>query len=106
MKKETKIKLTKEQKSEKKKRTDFSKQVNDIFQNAGFQKLNVKNWHFSLESVDIELDHCFVFENILIICEDTAKNSSLFTTKIHNSSEHKTKKTVLQNLYLKTGKNL
>lgn len=92
MKKQLKPKLSKEQKAEKKKRSDFSKQVNDIFINSGFEKLNVKNWHFSLQFVDIELDHCFIFENILIICEDTAKNSPLFTKNIHDSTVHRTKK--------------
>ena len=73
VKKSNKPKLTKEQIAENKKRKDFSNQIEKIFVNSGFEKLNVKNWQFMLGGKNNELDHCFIYENVLIVCEDTLK---------------------------------
>ncbi|HIU70255.1 MAG TPA: DGQHR domain-containing protein [Candidatus Enterosoma merdigallinarum] len=66
-------KLTKEQKAKNKKRHDFSKQIREIFVSAGFESLNVKGFQFQLGGRSNELDHCYIFENIIILCEDTIK---------------------------------
>ncbi len=72
-KKNKKPKLTKEQLAEKKKRDAFSKQIENIFVLSGFTKLSVKGWQFLLGGKQNELDHCFIYENIIIICEDTIR---------------------------------
>lgn len=69
---EKKNKLTKEQKNENKKRNNFRKQIKNIFTYSGFKSLKVgRNFHLGGKSN--ELDHCFIYENIIIICEDTLK---------------------------------
>ena len=66
-------KLTKEQRNELKKRNAFSKQISDIFMYSGFEAIPVRGWHFNLGGRDNELDNLFVYENILVICEDTIR---------------------------------
>ncbi|MGI6392623.1 MAG: DGQHR domain-containing protein [Candidatus Izemoplasmatales bacterium] len=70
-KKTNRKKMTKEQKAENKKRRDFSKKIENIFVFSGFKKIPVRGMTFQLGGRSHELDHCFVYENILIICEDT-----------------------------------
>jgi|GEM_PF-363585 len=77
-KKSKKQKLTNEQKEQKKKdqaiakmKRDYSKSIHDIFSFSGFTTINVKDKTFEMGNKKIELDHCFVLENILVICEDT-----------------------------------
>jgi len=69
-----KIKLTKEQIAENKRRSNFSKQIQEIFTFSGFESLKVKNFQFSLGNRPHELDHCFIYENLIIICEDTIRS--------------------------------
>ena len=68
-----KPKMTKEQVAENKKRTAFSKQIADIFNNAGFINIPVRGLKFELGGRNNELDHVFIYENILIISEDTIR---------------------------------
>lgn len=68
-----KPKLTKEQIKENKRRNTFSKQISDIFLNAGFKSISVRDWQFQLGGKNNELDHLFVYENIIVICEDTLR---------------------------------
>lgn len=68
-----KSKLTKEQKNENKKRSEFRKQIKNIFTFSGFKSLKVGR-NFYMGGKPNELDHCFIYENIIIICEDTLKN--------------------------------
>ena len=68
-----KPKLTKEEINELKKRNAFSKQISDIFSFSGFESIPVRGWHFELGGRDNELDNVFIYENLLIICEDTIR---------------------------------
>lgn len=71
--KSKKTKLTKEQIAENKSRANFRKQIKDIFVCSGFASLPVQGLQFELGNRSNELDHCFIYENIVIICEDTIK---------------------------------
>ena len=71
--KKKKQKLTKEQIAENKKRSAFSKQIEEIFVFSGFKKIPVNGKQFQLGNRQNELDNCFVYENIIIICEDTIR---------------------------------
>ena len=71
--KNKKKKISKEQIAENKNRATFRKQIKDIFILSGFDSLNVQGFQFDLGSRSNELDHCFIYENILVICEDTTK---------------------------------
>lgn len=65
-------KVSKESKIENKKRNEFKKNIQNIFRFSGFISLNVGR-QFVLGGKSNELDHCFIYENIIIICEDTLK---------------------------------
>ena len=71
--KKKKQKLTKEQIAENKKRNSFSKQIEEIFTFSGFKKISVNGKQFQLGNRQNELDNCFIYENIIIICEDTIR---------------------------------
>ena len=73
-KRSSKPKLTKEQLAERKKRATFSQHIDSIFVQAGFKKLSVVNRTFRLGEREHELDHLFVYENIIIIAEDTIRD--------------------------------
>ena len=74
-KKKRKIKLTKEQKEErlhKQQERLYFRSIEDIFKNSGFDSLPCENTRFNIGNrPDNEMDHCFVLENIIVICEQT-----------------------------------
>lgn len=72
-----KPKLTKEQIAENKKRALFRKQIEEIFVLSGFQKLPVNGKQFALANRQNELDGCYIYENIIILCEDTIREIKL-----------------------------
>lgn len=77
MKKKTKRtprKLTEEQRiAMQKKRKDaaFKKKIRTTFANAGFSSFATTDKHFSIGHRVVELDYLFIYENIILICEDT-----------------------------------
>jgi len=77
MKKKTKRtprKLTEEQRiAMQKKRKDaaFKKKIRTTFANAGFSSFSTTDKHFSIGHRVVELDYLFIYENIILICEDT-----------------------------------
>ena len=66
-------KKKREQQAERKRRLNFSKQIHEIFVFSGFESLHVNGFQFELGDRSNELDHLYVFENVVIICEDTIK---------------------------------
>lgn len=69
-------KLTAEQKlaqQKKRKELAFRKKIRDSFTDAGFTYFSTLDKHFSIGTRTVELDYLFVFENIIIICEDNTK---------------------------------
>lgn len=93
--KKKRVKLTKEQKLENKKRSEFRRQIQNIFVFSGFTSLKVGR-QFNLGGRFNELDHCFIYENILIICEDTIKSikekEKALLNGISYNDNHKLKK--------------
>ncbi|HPX71308.1 MAG TPA: DGQHR domain-containing protein [Acholeplasmataceae bacterium] len=84
-----KKKMTKEQMAEKKKRRDFSKQIENIFLFSGFMKIDVRGKSFYLGGRNNELDHCFIYENIMIICEDTIQELKAMEKAMENGETYK-----------------
>ena len=67
-------KLTEEQRiAMQKKRKDaaFKKKIRTIFANIGFSSFATTDKHFSIGHRVVELDYLFIYENIILICEDT-----------------------------------
>lgn len=70
--------LTEEQKLElqkKRKEMAFKKKIRTTFSDAGFTYFSSNNKHFHIGLRVVELDYLFVYENIIIICEDTCGKS-------------------------------
>ena len=63
----------KSQRDKKREKEDkmFKKEIENIFKFSGFISLPVENKEFKIANRKHELDHCFVSENIIIICEQT-----------------------------------
>lgn len=71
-------KLTLEQKiAQQKKRKDlaFRKKIRDSFINAGFIYFPTVDKHFNIGNRKVELDYLFLYDNIIIICEDNVKQN-------------------------------
>lgn len=74
--KRTPKKLTEEQKKEllrKRKETEFRKKIRNSFTDAGFIYFPTNYKTFRIGTRDVELDYLFVYENIVVICEDNTK---------------------------------
>ena len=83
-----KPKLSKEQKAENKKRAAYSKQIEDIFLQSGFKKIHTNGKQFILGNRQNELDNCFIYKNVLIICEDTIRELKLKEKAIANGENY------------------
>lgn len=56
--------------------------LQDIFVSAGFKHISADNIHFELQERMGEIDHIFVWENVVLLCEETAgKDVSAHCTK-------------------------
>ena len=56
--------------------------LQDIFGSAGFKHIPADNIHFKLQERTGEIDHIFVWENVVLLCEETAgKDVSTHCTK-------------------------
>lgn len=71
-------------------RKKFRKKIEGIFIKSGFTYLTTKT--FSMSSRDHEIDHCFIYENIIIICEDTTKKVSPQQSEQGSDESHKLRK--------------
>lgn len=86
-KKRPKKKMTEEQKKlmlKKRQEKAFKKKIITTFSDAGFTYLRSEGKHFHIGHRDVELDYIFIFDNVIIICEDT--------TGKNNEKEHIRKK--------------
>jgi len=45
--------------------------IQTVFEQAGFSYIPTDGYHFNVGLRAVELDKVFVFENIVVICEDT-----------------------------------
>ena len=91
-----KRRLTPEEKKlrlEKKRRSDFQKSIETIFIRSGFRSIPVSGKQFLFCGRQNEIDHLFIYENIIIIVEDTAANvDQTMTDAIRESDSHRLKK--------------
>lgn len=73
-KKKKKIVMTAEQRKSKRNQEYLSKGIKKLFSDIGFVSFNLtsKESDFFLPSRQIELDHVFMKDNIIVVCEDTA----------------------------------
>lgn len=72
----TKKKLTAEQKAaqlKKRKVLAFIKKIRSSFTDAGFTYFSTLDKHFPIGTRTVELDYLFLYENIIVICEDNTK---------------------------------
>lgn len=72
----TKKKLTVEQKAaqlKKRKVLAFRKKICSSFTDAGFTYFSTLDKHFQIGTRTVELDYLFLYENIIVICEDNTK---------------------------------
>lgn len=72
----TKKKLTAEQKAaqlKKRKVLAFRKKIRSSFTDAGFTYFSTLDKHFPNGTRTVELDYLFLYENIIVICEDNTK---------------------------------
>ena len=84
---------SKKRKSISEKPVESNKKVNRIFKNkikklfisAGFQQIKTENHHFEIGYRRAEIDSLFIYENILIVCEDTSTTSDI---KSHIRKKH------------------
>ncbi|WP_231683710.1 DGQHR domain-containing protein [Phosphitispora fastidiosa] len=53
----------------------FRRKIRTIFTSAGFDHLNTLNKHKKIGNRVIEIDSIFIYENIILICEDTGASS-------------------------------
>ncbi|QYX27306.1 DUF896 domain-containing protein [[Clostridium] scindens] len=51
--------------------TAFRKKIRSTFTNMGFVSISTANKHFKIGYRVVELDYLFIYENVLIIAEDT-----------------------------------
>ncbi|MBR3597915.1 MAG: DGQHR domain-containing protein [Clostridia bacterium] len=93
--KKNKKPMTEEQKREylkKKKEAAFRKKIKTCFTNSGFEFFPTENKEFKIGNRVVELDYLFLYENVLIICEDTCgkrKNKEHIRKKNESFSEIK-----------------
>lgn len=72
----TKKKLTAEQKAaqlKKRKVLAFRKKIRSSFTDAGFTYFSTLDKHFPIGTRTVELGYLFLYENIIVICEDNTK---------------------------------
>ncbi len=68
-------KKTKKKKTELEKRqAKHSNNIRKTFTDMGFEYINTNGNHFEISYKKMELDKIFIYENIIIFCEETCKN--------------------------------
>lgn len=55
----------------------FKLKIRNMFTNSGFKYLKSENKHFTIDGRDIELDSIFMFNNIMLISEETGRKNKI-----------------------------
>lgn len=106
--KRTAKKLTAAQKlAQQKKRKDlaFRKKIRSSFTDAGFTYCPTLDKHFAIGTRTVELDYLFLYENVIIICEDNTKQKKdidHIRNKNESFAEIRSNKTTLLDWLVKT----
>lgn len=64
-------KLSKDQIEKNRQHRLFKNKIRTIFVTAGFEYINTTNKHVKIGNRTVEIDAIFIYENILLVCEDT-----------------------------------
>lgn len=82
-KKKKKVKLTPEQKKQKAEQRKkalaerkFRIDINTVFKNASFEHILTRDVHFSFKEKRTEFDNIFIYENLVVVVEDTCSTNS------------------------------
>lgn len=75
--------LTEEEKS-KREASSFRRKIVTTFKNAGFEYLKTEGIHRRFGLKNGELDYVFLYENILLVCEDTTHNEKNIKKHLKN----------------------
>lgn len=78
---------------EKRIKNKFYRNIENIFKYSGFTSYSTEGKNFHLGLRNHELDHCFVYENIIILCERTTGQKN----KDHIKHKQETYETILAN---------
>lgn len=78
---------------EKRLKNKFYRNIENIFKYSGFTSYSTEGKNFHLGLRNHELDHCFVYENIIILCERTTGQKN----KDHIKQKKETYETILAN---------
>ena len=65
----------------------FRNSIKNTFIMAGFEYLNTLNKHFKVGHRTVELDFIFIYENIILICEDTATKTDKIKDHVRKKHE-------------------
>ena len=76
MKKKKQKKLSDPEKKVQQQKRLLKRKIKSIFENAGFIYLNSSGKAFNISGREVELDSVFLYENIIVICEDTITDSN------------------------------
>jgi DGQHR domain-containing protein len=68
--------LSATEKEQRQREQGFKVQINTIFKNAGFQQIATRNHEFTFAGRTGEIDSLFLFENILVVSEDTCLSTA------------------------------
>lgn len=68
-------KMTKEERVRRLEQKSFFRKIYQTFTYAGFAYVKTNGVHFSLGGRDIEIDAAYVYENIVLLCEDTIEKA-------------------------------
>ena len=71
----------------KRKTGQFKNKIKYVFTMAGFDYIKSENFHMKIGYRDIEIDAIFLYENIMIICEDTGSGTEHIKDHVRKKQE-------------------
>ena len=71
----------------KRKKRKFKNKIRGVFTTAGFTYFNTENKDVKIGLRVVELDSVFIYENIIVVCEDTGTASSRIKDHARNKNE-------------------
>ena len=81
--KRKRVQLTEQEKLQK----NLSLTISRVFKRAGFLYLPTRNKHHVFGGKDIEIDGVYLFENIILFCEDTISKESSHAVKTAENAQ-------------------
>lgn len=62
---------------QKRQKAAFKRRIRSTFSGAGFKYIATNDRHMHIGRRDVEIDSLFIFENIWLVCEDTAQTNNI-----------------------------